>query len=166
MSIEELQADLASNIVEAKGLTAMSTIGDITNHLNNTLWPFLENLVRETSDVDEAVAAMYEKSEDILQFETGKQLAIVITGANTLIAELEKRAVGDKVVLDAIKDWRARAKEATEVLEEITLPEDYDPDDDEGDEGDEGDDDDDNDVVTPGNDNEPDEDDDDKKGGA
>lgn len=144
MSIEELHADLVANIAEAKTLTAMSTQGDVTNHLNNTLWPFLENLVREINDVDEAVGAMYEKSEDILQYDTGREIAVVVGGAIQLIAELEKRAAGDEPLLKAIQEWRAKAQGVSEILEEITLPEDFDgeeADDDEDEEDDETDDD-------------------------
>lgn len=144
MSLEDLQADLAANMAEAKNLSALSSIGDIANHLNNTLWPFVQNVVAEQAEMDTALRDMYENSEDILQYETGKQLATTIGGAMTLVNELEARAGGDARLLAAIKEWRAHAKESSELLEDITLPDadddvvedDQDGDDDVGDDGD------------------------------
>jgi hypothetical protein len=146
VSIENVQADLAANLEEVKNLSALSSVGDIVNHLKNTLWPFTENVVRELAEMDESLRDMYEGSEDTLQYESGKQLAAVVAGAMSLVADLERRAASEPQVLAAIKEWKSAAKGAIELLEEITLPEDeidevddedeVDDDDDEDDESD------------------------------
>lgn len=143
MSIEDLQTDFAQNQREIDALSALSSVGDVVAHLKNTFWPFVGNVVTEVAEMDQALRDMYEQSEDVLQFDTGKQLAGTIGGAVTLVDELERRAAGDAQLLAAIAEWRKVAKESLDVLEEITLPEledEGDPDDDEGDDDDEDDD--------------------------
>ena len=132
MSIEDLQADLKANIVEARGLSALSTIGDVANHLNNTLWPFLENVVREQAEMDDALSEMYEQQEDLLDYQTGKELAATIGGAMNLIGHLEQlaTAAGDKQTLAAIAEWKIKANESIQLLEDITRPEIQDDEDD------------------------------------
>ncbi len=145
MSIEDLRADLATNLQQAKGLNAMSTLGDVTGHLNNTLWPFLENLVTELADVDEGLGDLYHGAEDILQPETGELFATVIAGASGLVGELEKRLVlpADAKLFVAIKEWRRLAAESGQVLQEIVVQAADGNDEDDEEEDDEEDDDDD-----------------------
>jgi hypothetical protein len=137
MSIEDLHTDLAANMEEAKNLSALSSMGDVVNHLKNTLWPFTQNVVGELVEMDQAIQSMYEQSEDILQFETGKLLASVIVGAQALVADLEQLVKDDPARRAAIKEWKAKAKQAIAELEEITLPEDAAAADDEDDDDDE-----------------------------
>jgi hypothetical protein len=118
-------------------------MGDVTNHLKNTLWPFLQNVCGELTEMDAAIAAMYEQSEDILQLETGKLLASVIIGARTLIEDFKKLIPADDTRHKAIREWEAKATEAIEDIEEITIAEGETEDDEDDEDGDgEGDDDD------------------------
>ncbi len=146
MSIEDLKADLETNMAQAKVLNAMSTIGDIAAHINNTMWPFLENVVAEQGEQAEDLLDMYHGSEDLLQPETGALFTAVILGAAGLIGELEKRLVQptDAKLVGAIAEWRRLSEEAGHVLQEIVVipEEDGEEADEEGDEDEEDDEDD------------------------
>jgi len=151
VSIEDLKADLAANLEQASLLSPMSTVGDIANHLKNTFWPFVENVVTEMEDIDEGLSDIYHGAEDILQPETGKLFATVIAGAAGLIGELEKRLVQpvDAKFSAAIKEWRRLAEESGQVLTEIVVIQAEGEDDDDDDEDDDGDEDDDTDDTEP-----------------
>lgn len=139
MSSEDLQSDLASNMEAVKNLTALSNISDVVDHLKQTLWPMLEAMVNEHADLDAALADLYHNAEDILQYETGKLFAAVVVGAEFMMTELANRAGNDARLLKAIKELREKCKEAKEIIEEITLPEDPDGDEDDEDEDEEDD---------------------------
>lgn len=136
MSIETLQADLAANIAEAKKLSALSTNDEIVRHLKEVLWPTLEAITEEISELDGCVGDMVNNAEDILQPETGAIMSAVVAGAVTVAAALKARLGPDetqlaKVVSELVKN----CKHAEEILEEIVLDEL--PDDEDGDESDE-----------------------------
>ncbi len=147
MSIDDLKADLSTNMAQAKMLGPMSTVGDIANHINNVLWPFVENAVNEIEDIDEITSDLYHGAEDILQPETGALFATVIAGGAGLVSELEKRLVqpADAKLLAAIREWKRLAAEAGTVLSEIVVvaaegdDDEEDDDDDEDDDGNEDD---------------------------
>lgn len=123
MSIEDLKADLATNMLQAKSLSAMSTVGDIVNHFNLTMWPFFENVLSELDQIEGSVSDLYHEAEDILQPETGALFSAVILGGGGLIIELEKRLTpADAQLAAGIKEWKRLAAEATQVLSEIIIP--------------------------------------------
>lgn len=126
MSIEDLKADLADNMAEAKALgTSITTsVQDIVKHLNNSFWPFVENVVTEMEDLDEGLSDLYHGAEDILQPDTAKLFAGVITGGAILVTELERRlTAADGKLKEAIAEWRELADQAGAALEEIVVPE-------------------------------------------
>lgn len=149
MSLEDLQTDLDDNIAAMAKLAQqgpLTTPADITAHLERTLWPFFKNVVAELSEMDSSIADLYQDAEDILQPETGAQLAAVLVTATGLITkQLVPRLDKDKdrAVLVAIKQWLGLAKEAGDTIEQITIPEEAEaaegPDDEEDDEEDDGD---------------------------
>lgn len=133
---DNLRADLSGCMAEAKALAANpeATIADVLKHLNDTFWPMVSNVVDEVCDIDESVSAMYEQAEDTLQPDTSAQLQGVIAGAQILVAELKTRVGNDARLLAAIKEWNAKAVEALEDIQEITVT----PDPDEEEEDDDG----------------------------
>jgi hypothetical protein len=152
VSLEDLEADLTTNLAAAAQLLGpLVTASDIAKHLNETMWPFVVNVVTELKEVDETVADLYHGAEDILQPETAKVFAAVIAVASGLIlGELKRRLDPNKPseakLLAAIKEWARLAHEAGETLEEITVvpAEGGEDEEDEDDEDDVGDDDEDN----------------------
>ena len=145
MSIENLKADLKANLTNLPSeLSSLSTTGDIVNHLKNTFWPFVENVVEEMGEIDAAVAELYENSDDILTYETGKLFMGFAVGAKLLVDEL-KAVTKDPAKLKAIAEWEALGKQVVQAIEEITLPEDPDGDLIDGDDEDPDDDEDDDD---------------------
>lgn len=125
MSLEDLKADLATNMKEASVMSAgvMANPADLLRHLQNTLWPFLENLVGELEEIDDTVDDMYHSAEDILQPETAQLFATVIAGGMALVNELEKRLTmpADAQIIAGIREWRRLAGESAQTIAEITV---------------------------------------------
>lgn len=129
MSLEDLQADLESNLAAIHQLAAagaLTTAPEVVDHLAKFLWPFMQNVVNEMAEIDAEVANAVYNADDHLQPETAEQLAAVIVIATGLIGkELQKRLdpkkPADAQVLVAIRDWAKLAKEAGEIIEEITV---------------------------------------------
>lgn len=145
MSMETLKTDLAACIASGKELVHSNSPGDIVAHLNHTLWPFIESLVQEASEIDDSVQDMYEHAEDILQPETAQLLGGVLAGAMVLVGELRQRCGNDARLLKAISEWSEKAKLAAATIEEISIPPDDEEDEDTDDDGDDDGDDDDED---------------------
>jgi hypothetical protein len=139
VSSESLAADISACLASAKSLSALSSMSDVVDHLKSTLWPMLEAIVNEHVELDAVVGDLYEHSEDILQMETAKVFAAVIASGLVLAEELRTRVGNDKRLLAAIGEFKAKANEAREILEEITIPDD--PEDDTEEDDEDGDDD-------------------------
>jgi len=151
VSLDELQSDFAANSAQIKALDpTTSTTSDLVKLIKFTLWPFVQNMVMEMSEIDDAMQDVIDNAEDILQEETAGLFAGVMLGAAALIAELEKRLTlpADAKLVKSIRDWKAALVEANTVLAEITIetpeppkdegrpPDEGDEDDEDGDEDD------------------------------
>lgn len=143
MSIEDLKADLESNMAACKALISpLTTPSELAAHLHNCLYPFISNVVNEIEEVDSAVETLFNESDDVLQPETAAVFAAVIAGGQVLVKELSGRLTpADDKLKQAIAEWLQLAAVAGSTLEDITLdPSDPDPDDDDDDEDDDDDD--------------------------
>lgn len=143
MSIEDLKADLASNMKACRELIArgiLLTPSDLAKHQLDQ-WAFLENVVNDVEEMDGTLSDLYHNAEDILQPETAALFAAVATGGLGLVGELEKRLTpADGKIRAAIAEFKKLAIEATDILREITIPEDdEDDEEDEDEEDDDGD---------------------------
>jgi hypothetical protein len=132
--MDDLRADLKANIAEASKLE----LSQLPRHLRDTLWPFLESLVENFEEVDDAVAELVDQSEDYLQQETAAVFAAAIESGLQLASELRARAGGDELLLKKIAQHEQLAKAALEVLTQATMlsPEDADEAEAEGEEDD------------------------------
>lgn len=125
--MEELKSDLAANLAEAQRLIA--TGGSTGAHLAQTLWPFLEALVENIEEIDDAVAELVGQQEDYLQPETAAVFAAVIQSSLDLAQELRARALEDATIAGKIAQHDALCEQAIAVLADVTLiPEDDGPD--------------------------------------
>ncbi len=148
MSIEELKNDLKRSTAELVKLGDSVTPGQIVAHLRDTLWPFIDAHVEETSEISEVVDGLAENAEDILQYDTAKVIGACVAMGLGLMAELKKRLQpeatandADKQVWAAIQTFEYGAIQVNNILEEVTIVPDDEEDD--GEEGDgDGDDDD------------------------
>ncbi len=127
-SIEQLSADLAANLEEVALMGPLTSAQDVVNHLKNTLWPFMQNVVQNLAEVDEIAGDMYEGAEDTLQPETAGIFSALVLGTRELCNELEKLTTDPKIVA-GIKKIRIIAQKAEETLEEITIEVDEEEDD-------------------------------------
>jgi hypothetical protein len=134
VSIEDLKADLASNMTACRALIArgvLLTPVDLAKHQLDQ-WAFLENVVTDFEELDGTVSDLYHNAEDILQPETAAVFAAVAAGGLGLVGELEKRLTpADGKIRAAIAEFKKLAIEATDILREITIPDDDDDEEDE-----------------------------------
>lgn len=143
MSVETLKADLKANLAELAQMSELTvSAADILKHLKGTLWPMLEAVVDETSEIDDCVADMIAGAEDILQPETAEVFAAIIAGAKVAAAAVrtnipkEQNPQLHKIMDELEKNLVA----GEEIMKEIVIDPGDDADDD--DEDDEDDDDD------------------------
>lgn len=139
MSLDELRADLARNIAEAKRIT---NVQELRDHLVNTLWPWLEAQLDVVDEMDDELAEREEPTEDFLNEDSVAVFATIIQGGLALAAELKKRAPGDAQVLQATAEYEQLCEQAVVILSEVSIPnndndDEEDEDDDEEGEGDE-----------------------------
>ena len=128
MSIEQLRDDLKANLASVKTVDPTNPIA-VMGHLKNTLWPFLESLVDELTEIDESVAELVDGVDEVLTFESGKVFAGIIAGGLVMTQMLEAQAAADPKIRAAINEWKSLAEQGGEILDEITLPEGYDDED-------------------------------------
>lgn len=128
MSLAELRADLARNVREAQGVAEPAT----RTHLEQTMWPFLEALIDQIEEIDDAVAELVDQQEDYLQPQTAAVFAAVVQAGLELAAELQARAGADPGIAQKITDHDQLCQAAIGVLGEITMVVGGDEDEDEG----------------------------------
>lgn len=123
MSLDELRADLARNIAEAKRIT---NVQEMRDHLVNTLWPFIEANIDVVDEIDDAVAELVDQQEDYLQPETAAVFAAVVQSSLQLLAVLKTLAPRDNAELQLqIAQHEQLCAQAVAVLGEVTMiPED------------------------------------------
>lgn len=117
MSLEELRADLERNVREARQLEDAATRA----HLEQTLWPFLEALIDQVEEIDDAVGELVEQQEDYLQPQTAAVFAAVVQAGLELAQELKARAGDDPQIVKKIADHDQLCQVAVEVLGQVTL---------------------------------------------
>lgn len=132
MSIEQLKADL-KEVMAAAPSGALVTAEEVAAFQRNNLLPLLETMFDEVGEMDDTIEDLVHRSADVLHVESAAVFAGIIEGAALLVAELKTRVGDDRRLLKAIREWSELAKQGQELLEEITI---LDPEDDE-EEGDE-----------------------------
>jgi ABC-type transporter Mla subunit MlaD len=135
MSVNQLKSDLARNI------RSLSGTADVTAHLRDTLWPWLESLLDEIGEIDEAVGELVDQAEDFLQPDTAAIFANVIQACAALAGELRKRAPGDQALAMSLAQADQIVQAAAAKLAEITGLSDGDEDDEDDEDEDEDEDD-------------------------
>lgn len=119
MSLDELRADLASNIAEAKRIT---NVQELRDHLVNTLWPFIEAKLDVIDEIDDAVAELVDQQEDYLQPETAAVFAAVVQSSLQLIAVLKPLVPRDNAdLLQQVAQHEQLCAHAVEVLGAVTM---------------------------------------------
>jgi len=116
MSMEELKADLRRNLTDAAKLEGFSAVG---KHLVNTLWPFLEALVENVEEIDDAVAELVSQQEDYLQPETAGVILALVEVAGAMAGRLAGAEDDETKQLLALHAHLSQ--EVTSLLEQITL---------------------------------------------
>lgn len=132
MSIETLKEDLKA-VAGALPTGPLTTAAEMATYMKNNLLPFIESTVTEMEEMDGTIEDLVTQTPDVLHEEAAATFMGVITGGLALVAELEGLAAktGDSQRLKPlIKEWRDLAEQASELIEDITIPDpDADPDD-------------------------------------
>lgn len=126
MSIEQLQADL-EQVATACPTGPLVSAPDVADFLRNNLIPFIAAHVGETSEMDEAIDNLVHQEPDILHEETAGVFASIITSGRVLADELYKRIGTDQRLRALIKEYRDLAAKGSEILDEITVMDPEDP---------------------------------------
>lgn len=131
MSLETLKADLKANLAEAKKLSAMSTVGDVVDHMNNVLWPTMEAVVDELDEIDKVCEETFHGAPECLHPESGAVFAAVVTGAVTVSQALRARIGKDEApeLIKILDELERNCRAANDILDEIVI-EDLDDDED------------------------------------
>lgn len=138
MSMDSLRADLKSNTAELAAMDPMTTTtSDLLKHLKGTLWPFLESVTDEMSDIDECVGDMVADAEDILQPETAAVFVAITAGGATIAAALKARITreAEPQLWKIVTEFEKNCQLADETLQEIVVDAGEEIDDDEDDPG-------------------------------
>lgn len=136
MSLEELQADFATNTQAIKAIDpALATTGDVMRLIRDTIWPFQENLVNEMVELKEDIQDLVDGIEDILHAETAGIIAAPIYAAKALFAKFAPLITG-KEDLKALKEWGKVADQALLTISEIVVADEDDDEDDDADDDD------------------------------
>jgi hypothetical protein len=123
MALEDLQRDVASNRAEAQRLLAADPDNPLVRHLVNTVWPFQEAMIDELGEQAEALDDAVDQAGDMLQADTAGVFAAVILANQRLCDELDRKLGPSEVELRGfIVAARQAAVEASELLEDITIP--------------------------------------------
>lgn len=138
MSLADLLKDCQRN-GKMENILAAGVPPEIAAYFEGTVWPVLEALVEEASEMDETMQDLIEEADDVLHPPTAMVFAGVIELGSRLANRVKQLAPGDATAMEEVKAFQIIADNAKTILEEITIPveEANDEDDDEGDEGDE-----------------------------
>lgn len=144
MSLDTLKEDLKQNLATLTTMNELSSVGDVVNHLKNTLWPTLESIVDELAEVDDCVADMVNNAEDILQPETAEVFAAVLAASAVVAAALKPMLdpAKDADMINLVAELERNIKKANAIMQEIVIDDvdpEYDDDDDDDDDDNEGD---------------------------
>lgn len=140
MSIEQLRKDMKES-TEALARLATTpgvppTAESLASFIHLTMWPTMEAVVDELSDVDGCVEDLLNSSEDILQPETAELFAALVVSGRAVAAELSKRLTvspADAETRKLVEGFLELSKAAEAAISEITVPEDEDDDEDDED---------------------------------
>lgn len=134
MSLDEIREDLKRNMRDVRSVLDENT----RNHLANTLWPFLEALIEEVAEIDDAVAELVDQQEDYLQPGTAAVFAAVIQSSLQLLGQLKPLVPNDNTeLLQQITAYEQLCGQAVEVLGAVTVTAGDDDEEDEDDDEDE-----------------------------
>ena len=128
MSIEQLKTDL-KGISDSLATHPPNSVTAMVTFLQDSLMPWLEASTDEQQEMDENIEDLVHQSADILHQDSADVLATVVAGGLALAAELGKRVGNDAKWLRAIKEYKAVADRAQEILEDATIVDDEEEDD-------------------------------------
>jgi hypothetical protein len=130
MSIEKLREDMRESTSQLAALAAPGlapSVESVVSFLRLTLWPTIEAVVDELSDVDGCVEDLLNDSEDILQPKTAELFAALVVAGREIAAELGKRLTSSASDADAKKlvaGFADLSNAAEAAIQEITIPDD------------------------------------------
>lgn len=97
--------------------------------MRDELLPWLSAFLDEVTEIDSAVEATVYELEDVLHTENSQTIAGLITLSRAIATELRTRAGNDSRLLQLIKEHEKKCTEVAGILDEITIPDEPDPDD-------------------------------------
>lgn len=132
MSIESLKDDLKRMTERVTGMVEGESV---LAFLRDHLVPCLETVGDEMDEMDEAIEDIVHDAPDVLHTDSAAVFAAVIASGLTIAGELLTRVGDDRRLIALIREFRAKCAEGKEILEEITIAEAEEGDEEPGDDG-------------------------------
>jgi len=135
---EALTTDTEAVVAAAQALNpGLTTTADLVRFLQDNLMPLIASHVESHTELDEAVMDLVEQTEDILQPETAKDFGMLIVMGQAIVQKCiqlapkdPKGKLLDGKLAQALAAYMVVSKRCQETLEEITLAEGEDEDED------------------------------------
>jgi len=127
VSIEELNADL-KDVIGRCPSGPLTTAAEMAKFQKDELLPIIQGMLEEMGEMDLALSAVVEHSEDLLHVDSATTFAGIIEGGRKIAEALLARLTpADPELHTLVTDWVKLADEGVALLDEITYP---DPEDD------------------------------------
>ncbi len=118
MGIEQLKEDL-EGVVSRCPSGPLTTAAEMAKYQKDDLLPILSGILEEISDMDAALGAVVEQSEDLLHEESAAVFAGIIESGRLLAKEIQSRPVTPELQ-KLVEQFLAQADEGEALLDEIT----------------------------------------------
>lgn len=115
MSLEQLRQDF--KLVAAAIPSSPEALG---RFMADNLIPWLDGLLTEIGEQDEAIEDLVNHSADVLHEESAEVFAGIIAGGRAIAAELKTRAPTDRRILKLCSEYLELCTEGQALLEDIT----------------------------------------------
>lgn len=116
--VSTLRRDFADLTQSAKTLTSDAVV----EYLRDNLLPWIEGLLDDQEEQDEAIGDLAEEAQEVIHDDTATAIATVVAMGQAFYAELSKRSAIPPDLAEMMKAWPAAAEAVGEILESVTIP--------------------------------------------
>lgn len=120
MPIDQLKNDL-TDVIKACPSGPLTSAADLASYMQRELLPAMSLMVDEISEMDDVIESLVHRSDDILHEESATLFAALVESGSKIAAELRGRLAPTDPCHLLIKEFVGIAKEASELLDEITI---------------------------------------------
>lgn len=116
--VSTLRRDFADLMLSAKTLTSDAVV----EYLRDNLLPWIEGLLDDQEEQDEAIGDLAEEAQEVIHDDTATAIATVVAMGQAFYTELSKRSAIPPELAEMMKAWPAAAEVVKEILDNVTIP--------------------------------------------